>query len=95
LILLLLVLSATLYGIRVSISLRKQPALVPSLSPKEEILTKEDMKALKEIVAANPLPKDNKTLTEDDTKFLVESNVLDEKEAKILFEIEKLLKKEE
>lgn len=92
--LLVIVILLGLYGIRMGISLRKQPSIVPSLLPEEEILTKEDTKALKEIVAANPLPKESKTLTEDDTKFLIESNVLDEKEAKTLLEIENLLKEE-
>jgi len=62
--------------------------------PGGEFLTEEDAKALAKVVSENPLPADAESLTEDDTKFLIENEVLDEDEARMLLRLEKLLRSE-
>lgn len=62
--------------------------------PGGETLTDEDTKALAKVVDENPLPSDAESLTEEDTKFLLESEAIDEEEVELLLRLEKILRRE-
>lgn len=103
---LVIVVLLVIYGIQRSISLKKQPSQAaflftptPTPSPEEkiplaeeELLTQEDLKALKEITISKPQAREEtQALTKEDVRFLLDEKIVTQEEAKALLELDKLV----
>lgn len=62
--------------------------------PGGKFLTEEDVEELAKVVADNPLSTGLEALTEDEAAFLVESEVIDEKDVELLLRLEKIIGRE-
>ena len=59
-----------------------------------KIVSREETEILAQVITKNPPPSDIELLTEKDTQFLIENEIIDDKEAENILKLEKLLEGE-